>query len=164
MPWKLAPMTARKWAACHAFAHWVGETCIGLIPLLAFVIMHNYATSTLQILSCPAGAKLDFTIFPSCSPLSETISQEACILTVVISGLAVLSLFNFGPKARKAPITAFSFILIVFAILALLAGALLYALFGVHIDKDAQSVTWGVLGTALFSSLFLAIEGAVLDA
>jgi hypothetical protein len=82
----------------------------------------------------------------------------------VISGLALLSLFNLGPKARKAPVTPFSFILIVAAILALLAGALLYALFGVHIDRDANAVTWWVLATALSSSLFLAIEGAILDA
>jgi hypothetical protein len=164
MPLKFPEMTPRKLAACHAFAHWIGETCIGLIPLLAFVIMHSYATPTLQIISCPAKAHLDYMVLPSCSALPETISQEVCILTVVISGLAVLSLFKFGPKARKAPITAFSFILIVAAILALLAGALLYALFGVHIDKDADTVTWAVLATALFSSLFLAVEGAILDA
>jgi hypothetical protein len=164
MTWTLPAITPRKLAACHAVAHWLGETCIGLIPLLAFVIMHSYSAPTVQILECPAMVRVDFTTLHYCSPLPETISQEVCILTVVISGLALLSLFRFGPKARKAPTTFFSFILIVAAILALLSGALLYALFGVHIDRDAQTVTWWVLATALFSSLSLAIEGAVLDA
>jgi len=61
-------------------------------------------------------------------------------------------------------VTAFSYVLIVAAILALLAGALLYALFGVHIDRDANAATLWVLAIALFSSLFLAVEGAILDA
>jgi hypothetical protein len=164
MVWRLPQMTARKLAACHAFTRWIGETCIGLIPLLAFVIMHNYAAPTIQVIACPSGVKIDFSTVRSCSPLLDNISQEICILTVVISGLALLSLFNLGPRARKAPVTAFSFILIVAAIIALLSGALLYALFGVHIDRDAATVTWGVLATALFSSLFLAVEGAILDA
>ncbi len=156
------PLSVRKIAACHAVTRWFGETCIGLIPLLAFVIMHSYATPTIQIISCPAKAKLDYTVLPSCIPLPDNISQEICILTVVISGLALISLW--GPRARKAPVTAFSYVLIVAAILALLAGALLYALFGVHIDRDANAATLWVLAIALFSSLFLAVEGAILDA
>lgn len=157
-------MTARRLAACHAFTRWIGETCIGLVPLLAYVIMHNYATPTIQVIACPNGVRIDDLTIQTCRPLADNISQEICILTVVISGLALLSLFNLGPKARRAPVTAFSFILIVAAILALLAGALLYALFGVHIDHGANTVTWWVLATALLSSLFLAIEGAILDA
>ena len=163
MVWGVAQITPRKRAAFYAGTRWIGESCIGLIPLLAYVIMHNYASSTMQVFSCPKG-KIDPATALSCTPLADNISQEICILTVVISGLALLSLFNFGPKARKAPITIFSFILIVAAILALLAGALLYALFGVHMDRGAEAVTWWVLAVALFSSLFLAIEGAVLDA
>jgi hypothetical protein len=85
-------------------------------------------------------------------------------LTVVISGLALLSVVNLGPRKRKAPVTAWSYILIVAAILALLAGALLYAVFGVHINRGADTVTWWVLAIALFSSLCLALEGAILDA
>jgi hypothetical protein len=52
----------------------------------------------------------------------------------------------------------------VLAILSLIAGALFYALFGVRIAQDADTVTIVVLLTALFSSLGLALEGAILDA
>jgi len=156
--------TPRRLAAWHATACWIGETCIGLIPLLAFTIMHKYASSPIQIISCPTKAKLDYTIIPFCNALPDNISQEVCILTVVISGLAVLSLFSLGPRARKSPITPFSYFLIVAAILSLLAGAILYALFGVHIDRGAETITYWVLAIALFSSLSLAIEGAILDA
>jgi hypothetical protein len=158
------PLSPRKLAACHAFTRWFGEACIGLIPLLAFIIMHHYATPTVQLLSCPSKTRIDYFSINSCIPLADNIAQEICILTVVISGLAILSLFNIGAKGRRAPATPFSFFLIVAAILALLAGALLYALFGVHIDRGADTIVWWVLAIALFSSLFLAIEGAILDA
>jgi hypothetical protein len=154
-------LSPQKLAACHAFTQWFGETCVGLIPLLAYLIMHSYSTSPITILSCPVSTPV---VLSPCSLLPDNISQEICILTVVISGLALLSVLNVGPHKRKAPVTAWSFILIVAAILALLAGALLYALFGVHIAKNADSITWFALATAISSSLFLAIEGAILDA
>ena len=164
MAWYSLNFTGRKLAACYAFTRWIGETCIGLIPLLAYLLMHNYATPVSQVISCPKGLKIDWFTIQSCSPVIDNISQEVCILTVVISGLALLSLFNFGPRARKAQSTPFTFILSVAAIVALLAGAILYAVFGVHIDHEAAKVTYWVLATALFSSLCLALEGAILDA
>jgi hypothetical protein len=157
-------LSPRKLAACHAFTQWIGETCVGLIPLFAFIIMHTYTAPIVQVFACPKSLKIDILTFPQCAPLTDNISQEICILTVVISGLALLSVVNLGPRKRKTPVTAWSYFLIVAAILALIAGALLYAVFGVHIDRGADTVTWWVLAIALFSSLCLALEGAILDA
>jgi hypothetical protein len=141
MRWQLSP----RWrAALHAVVQWAGETCVGLIPLLAFEMMHKYASVR--------------------GDMVESISQEMCILTVVISGLSLLSVVNIGPQRRHAANTVLTYVLIVMTILALLAGMLLYAIFGAHIDREAENVTAGVLAVALIGSLFLSLEGAILDA
>lgn len=154
-------MFTRARAAGRAFVQWLGETCVGLIPLLAYEVMHTYATTPSPPMVCPPqqGPYL-----LNCHPLADNVSQEVCILTVVISGLAVLSLANLGPRRRQAPNTVWTYLLIVITIMALISGALLYAVFGVRIDKGADTVTLLVLAIALASSLFLALEGAILDA
>jgi hypothetical protein len=158
MRWQLSP----RWrAALHAVVQWAGETCVGLIPLLAFEMMHKYASVRGDIFKCT------FTnppYFSGCSPVVESISQEMCILTVVITGLSLLSVVNIGPQRRHAANTVLTYVLIVMTILALLAGMLLYAIFGAHIDREAENVTAGVLAVALIGSLFLSLEGAILDA
>jgi hypothetical protein len=53
-------LSPRKLAACHAFTQWIGETCVGLIPLFAYVIMHKYTAPTVQVISCPSSLKIDY--------------------------------------------------------------------------------------------------------
>jgi hypothetical protein len=158
MRWQLSP---RVRAALHAVVQWGGETSVGLIPLLAFEMMHRYASVRADIFRC-TDTKPPF--FSGCIPVVESVSQEMCILTVVISGLSLLSVVNIGPTRRQATNTVLTYVLIVMTILALLGGMLLYAIFGAHIDREAGGVTAGVLGLALAGSLFLALEGAILDA
>lgn len=157
-------MTARTIAAWHALSQWVGETCVGLIPLLAYSLVHTYAEQPYQLMICPPGSGQTKSFVPNCTPLSGGVSQEICILTVVISGLALLSLFNLGRHQRKAAHTTWTRLLIVLCILALLAGAILYALIGVHLDRGVDGIVWWVLVGAILSSLCLALEGAILDA
>lgn len=155
-------MTPRKSAAGRALIQWLGENSIGLIPLGAYLIVHSYSAKTFDVLICapnlPPG-----TLISQCSALPFSAAQEICILTVVVAGLTVLSAFHLGPRKRHAPPTVFTHLLMLAAILSLIAGAIFYALFSARIAQDADTVTLWVLLTALFSSLCLALEGAILD-
>jgi hypothetical protein len=92
----------------------------------------------------------------------ESASQEVCILAVVISGLAVLSVVPIGTHER--PITVWTRPLILMAVVSLIFGSLFYALYSAHLDQSADVVSYAVLVVALISSLFLAVEGAILAA
>lgn len=157
-------MTPRPLAGWYALGQWFGETCVGLIPLLAYSLIHSYSAPTYRLMVCSGFAEQANKFVPNCTALAEGVSQEICILTVVISGLALLSLFNLGRHQRKAPHTWWTRLLIVLCILSLLAGAILYALIGVHLDRGVDGIIWWVLFAALLSSLCLALEGAILDA
>jgi hypothetical protein len=98
-----------------------------------------------------------------CVQLQENPAQEVCILAVVISGLAVLSVVPLG-KNRQRPSTVFTRLLTLFAVLALIFGSLFYFIFTSHMDREANAITYYVLAVALFSSFFLAVEGAILAA
>jgi hypothetical protein len=157
-------LSKRQWAGIYGAVQWGGETCVGLIPLLAFAMMHKYAGLETalrdEILRCTKGI-----VYTSqCNAVLESVFQEMCILTVVIAGLAALSVCSIGPNRRKSENTVLTYILLVICILALLAGMLLYALFGAHIAQGADEVTAWVLTAALVASLFLSLEGAILDA
>jgi hypothetical protein len=149
-------LTARA-AAFLAVSQWSGEAFVGLLPLLAYWFMHGVAklpaTAVCQVTQ--PQAQNQCTIVPD-SPL-----PEVCILAVVVSGLALLSL---GPHRRKAGVTIWTFFLIIAAIIGLLLGSGLYALTIAHISQDTDVITYSALAIGLVSSLCLAIECAVLDA
>jgi hypothetical protein len=155
-------ITPRQMAALFGLAQWIGEALIGLIPWIVYVIVHRFSTLPLTA-TCPKESlnPLNQTYF-GCTPIIESASQEICILAVVISGLAVLSVVPLGRQTRQ--ITIWTRLLILLAILALIFGSLFYALFTAHLDKDADTVTYYLLAVALLSSLFLSIEGAILAA
>lgn len=159
----LPKLTPRRQAALRAFIQWVGENSIGLIPLGAYLIVHSYSTKTFDVLVCAPGLPPSSSV-SQCTSLPFSAAQEICILTVVVAGLTVLSAFHLGPRKRHAPPTVFTNLLMLFAILSLIAGAIFYALFSARIAQDADTVTIMVLLTALFSSLCLTLEGAILDA
>jgi hypothetical protein len=147
-------ITPRRIAALQGIGQWLGEAIIGLIPLIVYVAIHQFSRlPTLAI--CPAQSTLN------CVLLGDSPSQEVCILAVVISGLAVLSVVPLG-AARRRPITGFTRLLVLFAVLSLIFGSLFYALFTGHLDKNADTITYYILASALVSSLCLAIEGAIL--
>lgn len=102
-------------AAARAAARWLGEAVVGLIPLLAYLAIHQFGH--LPVASVCQG--LDGAGSPTgCIQLAETVAPEVCILAVVISGLSVISV------ARRES-TIWTYLLVLFAVIALILGSLL---------------------------------------
>jgi hypothetical protein len=142
---------------------WAGEAFIGLIPYIAFVVLHKYSRQHLMTALCPAQTPSPANgIVFNCLPLQEDASQEICILAVVISGLALLSIVPL--RERPRPITPFTYVLMLLLIGSLIFGAIFYGLFATHNDQGAEAITYLVLFTALGSSLVLTLDGAIIDA
>jgi hypothetical protein len=138
------------------------EAIIGLIPLGLYLVVNKYS-SLPSIGLCQEAAYNPYTrLYAGCERLPESPAAEICILAIVISGLAILSVVPFGRKQRQ--FTIWTGILVLLALIALILGALFYALFTAHLDRNADMITYVVLMTALMSSLCLSIEGAILEA
>jgi hypothetical protein len=152
----------RKQAALHGLLQWIGEAVIGLIPLIVFEAVHSF--SRLPVTGICSLGSLDQAknLYMACIPAPEGASQEICILAVVISGLAVLSVIPI--TSRQRPITVWTRPLVLVALISLVFGSLFYAMYSAHLDKSADTISSIVLVAALISSLFLAIEGAILEA
>jgi heme/copper-type cytochrome/quinol oxidase subunit 4 len=146
---------ARREAAKRATVQWFGEACIGLIPLGAYKLIVGLTTLPFKPALCDDAI---------CTFVAESALPETCIVSVVVAGLAFLSLFNVGPHRRKAPFTIFTYVLAIPVLYAMIFGGMLYAITAVHIDRNADFVVWLTLAAALAGSLFLALEGAILDA
>lgn len=119
---------------------WALESLIGLIPYLA----HEASV----ILAAPA----------SHAPI-ESVLPELCVLSVVASALALLSLLRdwFIGEARKA--SALTVTLAVANIFALLAGGFLYPIVDNKLLTDGyQSVPADILAASLAASFLLATE------
>ena len=154
------PVVRLLTAAFYGFAQWIGEAVIGLIPWIVYVYVNTYSDVPATGLCNKQSFNMAAKVYNYCTPLSQSASQEICILAVVISGLAVLSVATLGQKQR--PITVWTRLLMLMAILALIFGALSYGFFMSHLDRNADTVTYAILSVALLSSLCLAIEGAML--
>jgi len=148
----------------EGIGQWLGEAVIGLIPWFLYVVVHHFSSLPLTAV-CPKQTPNPYApqTLINCTALIDSPSQEICILAVVISGLAVLSVVPWQGN-RKRQITGFTRLLVLFAVVSLILGSLFYALFTAHLDKDADTITYYILATALLSSLCLAIEGAILAA
>jgi hypothetical protein len=148
-------------AAGNGFVQWVGEAFVGLIPLAAYSVAHWVSKPVYLTALCSQAVTQQYAQFaPNCVQLADNPHQEICILAVVISGLSVLSIAQFAPGRRRSPRTAFTYLMMMFSILALAFGALFYALITVHLDKDIAPWSITVLGVALASSFFLAMQEA----
>jgi hypothetical protein len=149
-------------AALQGIGQWLGEAVVGLIPLIVYFAVHRFSNLPITAL-CPKQTPNSYNnTMAGCTALVDNPSQEVCILAVVISGLAVLSVVPLGRHKRQ--ITGWTRLLILFAVLSLIFGSLFYAFFTAHMDRDADTVTYYILTAALVSSFCLSIEGAILDA
>jgi hypothetical protein len=155
-------LSPRRRAGLQASVNWVGENTLGAIPLLAYILTHRYRNQQ-PVYLCPSTVQSDSTV-SVCSALQGSIVQELCILTVVIAGLAVLSFFHLGPRARRAVPTFFTHLLVVLAVASLVGGAILYAMASIYLLKETDFVTNGILVAAALSSFFLRMEEAILNA
>jgi hypothetical protein len=156
----LLAMTPRRMAVVHGLGQWLGEAAIGIIPWVVYEMVHRYADLPL-IAACPKQPGSS-TPLNDCTRIADSASQEICILAVVISGLAVLSVVPLGEQ-RKRPITVWTRLLVLFAVVALIFGSLFYGLFTAHLDRGADAITYYFLAIALLSSLCLSIEKNVLS-
>jgi hypothetical protein len=148
-------------AILYGLAQWLGEAVIGVIPLFMYELVNWYSKRPI-LATCPDQTTANQLYF-GCSRIAESPSQEICILAVVISGLAVLSIVPIGNRPRR-DITIFTRVLVLVAIIALIVGSLFYAFFAAHLDHNADVITYWVLAVALISSLCLAVEDAILSA
>lgn len=135
-----------------AIALWFAEIAVSVTPLLAYGVIHAYASLPGVLARCQAiEAK-----FADCLPVNDGPDAEICILAVVISRLSFLPL----TRPRAAPIDPFRAISAAgLASLILLAGTL-YALISAGISRNTQEVVWWTLGGALIGSFLLALERA----
>jgi hypothetical protein len=157
-------LSKQQLAGLYGLVQWGGETAVGLIPLLAFWLMHTYAglkdALRYEIIRCLKGIQF----VSQCTEVVDSVSQEICILTVVIAGLALLSQFKVGPHQREAKFTVLTYVLVVANLLTLLMGMGLYALYSAHIAQGADNAAFWTLMVAISASLFLSLESAILDA
>jgi hypothetical protein len=132
------------WSVLCALLIWGGEAIVGVLPLGAHAIVANHLSITGEI--------------------TQDDAAEICILSVVISGLALISLLEFGPRRRTAQFTPITYVLSLFALVSVIAGALFYGLVTAHVAKDVGTIIYYFLYIALASSCFVAIERAIIEA
>jgi hypothetical protein len=149
-------------AIFYGIAQWFGESVVGLFPLLMYESVHRF--STLPIMAtCPAGTLTIDGTYNGCTKITETPSPEICVLAVVASGLALLSVTPIS-RREKRPITSFTYFLLVMALVALVTASVFYALFlSGQTAGQADTIALVILVAALASSLCLSIESAVLS-
>lgn len=123
---------------------WLGEAIIGLLPLLAHELVAAYSVSA-------PGHE------------SARVTAEVCILSVVISGLALLSLLPYGQGHRRPAFSAWTYLLCLVMVLSLIFGTLFYALETVGASLEANGIIWYILGTTVIGSLGLSLEAAIRD-
>jgi hypothetical protein len=147
-------------ACLRGVIQWFAEAVIGVIPLIVFVFVHQFSNLPVTAI-CSTQESNASKLLSDCRQVIESPSQEICILAVVISGLALLSVVpQIRPQSRQ--ITGFTRILVLAAMLSLIFGSLSYGLFTAHMDKNADAATYIILALALLSSFFLSIEGTIL--
>jgi len=140
-------------ALAGAFVIWIGETVVGLLPL---------ATHYLVAANRQVDSRLGHD--GAASHLMTAPLAEMNILTVVISGLGLLSLIRFGHHGRQARLTPMTYLAGLAALLLLITSSVLYALTMAQVGPGNGSVTLAVLIFAVLVSLFLALEPAWLEA
>lgn len=161
-PQVTTPFVRYAIAVLYGLAQWLGEAVIGVIPLFMYEMAFKYSHRAV-IATCPEESIAANQTYFGCTRIVESPSQEICILAVVISGLALLSIAPISSKKRRT-ITVFTRLLLIPALISLIAGSLFYAFFTAHLDQNADVITYYILSVALISSLCLAIEDAILSA
>lgn len=140
LPGRVARLLAIGRRMLDGLLLWMGEAVIGVVPLLAHEVVARFGKVEL------AGR-----------------TPEECILAVVISGLALLSLVRFGPRHRREALTRLTYQMGLISLLALVAGAVMYGLAEMGLGGDSRLAHWA-LAAAFASSLVIALEEAMLGA
>ena len=127
-----------------ALVVWFAEIVIGTLPLAA----HLLITFTIDL---PKGVAQfhEFGFLP-----------EECIVIVVISGLALVTVFEFDPRPeplKNEPTTCF---VLLAALVSVMFSSMFYGFATAEIVLRSQSVVHSFLGTAIAASLAVAVRKA----
>lgn len=114
-------MTARVTAARIALFEWSGDALIGLLPLMAHMFVHKLSKINHVFALCDQS-------LTNCHQTDGIFLAEVSIISVVVSGLALLSLISIGPHRRISPPTSWTYFVAILALLALICGVILYAI------------------------------------
>ena len=136
---------------------WLGEISIGCVPLLSHFLIAAVSIHPFRIMTCAAPAA-------ECLPVPDVPYAEMNIVSVVITGLGLLSLFRLGAHGRRARFTPLTYSAAIADIGLLIIGSILYALNSAFIGQGGETLTNSVLGLAALISLYLALEEAWLEA
>ncbi len=139
---------------------WAGEAAIGLVPLLTHFTVSAFSNRMVVAARC---RNFDVLLEHCCS-VPDIPYAEMNILAVVISGLGLLSLIQFGSCGRQSRFTPMTFLAAISSIGLLIVGSLLYALTASGISAGSENVTYEVLGFAMAVSFYLTLEEAWLEA
>jgi hypothetical protein len=139
------------------FFLWVGEVFIGLTPLLVYLVARRFTAAQTHVARCPgdmAGEPHD------CHWATNGIEAEICILTLVLSGLALLSLVR--PRAGVGGAGRHFFRIVCAFGLAIIAvfAAMLYAWIITGNAYKVDGTVWWLLSGSVLGSFFLAMERA----
>jgi hypothetical protein len=134
----------------------IGESVIGLIPIATPFVLNNFARPTTVEYNCNASNW-------KCEENSSFHYDEANIVTVVFSGLAILSLIPLGKNGRRVSCTGLTYAIAIAQIVLITFASVLYALSVLGIAQHHENVTWELLAVSLLGSFYLAAEEAWLE-
>ena len=121
---------------------WAGEAIVGIVPLGAHKVVAQHSKAATGL---------------------DDPTAEVCILTVVISGLSLMSAFKFKPDKNSIKMTPMTYFFVVLALLALIVGAIMYGIVVTHLGKDGDDYIYNILYIALGASFFMAAEKSILE-
>jgi drug/metabolite transporter (DMT)-like permease len=143
------PLKSRKFSPVghditKAFIVWLGGAVIGMIPLLTHSLLESYSKQASEI-----------TI--------QTFYAELCIVAIVVSGLSLLQTIPYGPRPRRAPFTAWTYLVCLATLLSLIYGAMFYAVAVTDVGMLSPTAAWYTLIAAIGGSLGIVLERAILE-
>jgi len=147
------------WNGC---VQWAGEAVVGLLPLFAYLLDRGFGANRLISALCNSQIEDNplLSIKGNCIAVADSPLAEICVLSMVISGLSLLSTVK---GRRQTPKNSLTYLMQLVAILSLVAGALFYAKITSHSNQGHDEWTYIALVAALVSSFVLAVQASVLE-
>jgi hypothetical protein len=131
-------------AVVSGWVQWVGEAVVGLLPLFAYMLNHGFGADRYVSALCNSRIN-DNPAMPmsgNCMAIEDSPLAEICVLSMVISGLSLLSSVQFASGRRQTPRNPLTYLMQLAAILSLVAGALFYAKITSHTNSGHDE--WGL--------------------
>lgn len=148
------------WNGC---VQWAGEAVIGLLPLFAYLLDQGFGASRFITALCNSQIEDNplVTIKGNCIAIPDSPLAEICVLSMVISGLSLLSTVK---GRHQMPRNSLTYLMQLVAILSLVAGALFYGKITSHSNAGHDDWAYVTLVAALVSSFVLAVQASFQEA